>query len=190
MFAIYRPFMFTSPLHSSANLVQPKQEVMLTSIPTTSTDTESDNNDSLSRIEDQIVAMSYSDGFCNLSETTNRREPSRQLPGRSRSFDRRGAALLSDMLKSAMIVAAHVSPESTLKGGGTGRAHSRSSNIRGTSPSARKRCRSVDLSLGEDEDLSYEDEDTFEEDFTPRVGIPSFEARINRDTTKDKLQQR
>jgi hypothetical protein len=166
-----------------------EEEVMLSSSTTTTTSnmnmnmdtvTEVDNNNSFSRIEDQIVAMSYSDGFCNHSETessnNNRREFSRRVPARSRSFDRRGAALLSDMLKSAMTVAAQVSPESTLKGGGTGRAHSRSSNVRGTSPSAPKRSRSEVLSF---EALTFEAEaeDTFEEDLTPRVDIPSFEPQ-------------
>jgi hypothetical protein len=152
-------------------------------------DSEPNSSNASNRSEDQIASMSFSDSFCNHSESIPRRKPSGKLLGRSRSFDRRGAALLADMLKSAMTVAAQVSPESTLKGGGTGRAHDRSSNERGTSPSPSKRCRSVPDS----EALSFEAEDQFEEDpdFAPRRRqLPSLKSLINSDSTEDELQQR
>jgi hypothetical protein len=94
------------------------------------------------------------------------------------------------MLKSAMTVAAQVSPESTLKGGGTGRAHDRSRNSRGTSPSApsaSKRCRSVSESY-EAQVESFEGEDQFEEDpdFAPRRReLPSLKALIDSDAAED-----
>jgi hypothetical protein len=166
-------------------------------------DTEPNNSNAPNRSEDQIVSMSFSDSidtfcdpsdidtFCDPSESAPRREPSGRLPGRSRSFDRRGAALLADMLKSAMTVAAQVSPESTLKGGGTGRAHDRSRNTRGSSPSPSKRCRSVSES-NEAQEVSFEAEDEFEEDpdFAPkRRALPSLKALIDSDVVEDELEQ-
>jgi hypothetical protein len=154
-------------------------------------DTELNKSNAANLSEDQID--SFSDNFCNHSdyhsESTPRREPSGKLPGRSRSFDRRGAALLADMLQSAMTVAAQVSPESTLKGGGKGIAHDRSSSVRGTSPSPRKRCRSV---CNSNEVVPVEAEDQFEEDpdFAPRRLLPSLKSLINSDNAKDVLQQR
>jgi hypothetical protein len=162
-------------------------------------DTEPNNSNAPNHSEDQVVSMSFSDSFLDYSESTPpRREPSGRLPGRSRSFDRRGAALLADMLKSAMTVAAQVSPESTLKGGGTGRAHDRSRNTRGTSPSApsaSKRCRSVS-ELDEAQVVSFESEDQedrFEEDpdFAPRRrALPSLKALIDSDATEDEMEER
>jgi hypothetical protein len=164
-------------------------------------DTEPNNSNAPNRSEDQVVSMSFSDSFCDYSESRAppSREPSGKLPGRSRSFDRRGAALLADMLKSAMTVAAQVSPESTLKGGGTGRAHDRSRNSRGTSPSApsaSKRCRSVSES-NEAQVVSFEgedeDEDQFEEDpdFAPRRrALPSLKALIDSDAAEGEMEER
>jgi hypothetical protein len=169
-------------------------------------DTEPNNSNAPNRSEDQIVSMSFSDStdtfcdpsdidtFSDPSESTPPRVPSGKLPGRSRSFDRRGAALLADMLKSAMTVAAQVSPESTLKGGGTGRAHDRSRSTRGTSPSApspSKRCRSVSES-NEAQVVSFEAEDQFEEDpdFAPkRRALPSLKTLIDTDAAEDELEQ-
>jgi hypothetical protein len=88
-----------------------------------------------------------------------------------------------------MTVAAQVSPESTMKGGGTGRSHDRS---RGCSPSPPKRSRSV----SEAQVLSFEAEDQFEEDpdfaprRAPRRALPSLKSLINSDATEDELEQR
>jgi hypothetical protein len=165
-------------------------------------DTEPNNSNAPNRSEDQILSMSFSDNmdFSDPSESAPRREPSGKLPGRSRSFDRRGAALLADMLKSAMTVAAQVSPESTLKGGGTGRAHDRSRNSRGTSPSApsaSKRCRSVSESnearvVSFEGETEAEAEDQFEEDpdFAPRRrALPSLKTLMDTDAAEDELEQ-
>jgi hypothetical protein len=163
-------------------------------------DTEPNDSNAPNSSEDQILSMSFSDSndtfcdpsdidtFSDPSESAPPRVPSGKLPARSRSFDRRGAALLADMLKSAMTVAAQVSPESTLKGGGTGRAHDRSRNTRDSSPSPSKRCRSV----SESNEVSFEAEDQFEEDpdFAPkRRALPSLKALIDTDAAEDELEQ-
>jgi hypothetical protein len=91
-----------------------------------------------------------------------------------------------------------VSPESTLKGGGTGRAHSR--NTRDTSPSApsaSKRCRSVSESnearvVSFEAENEAENEDQFDEDpdFAPRRrALPSLKTLIDTDAAEDEMEQ-
>lgn len=106
---------------------------------------------SSSSSEDPDVA-SECFGYRTFPEPPTRRAPTGRAPGRSRSFDRRGAAGLADLMKSAMVVSAESSPESLMKRGGNGTSRDIE---RASSPSPRKvkRCRSVT------EDLIFEDED-------------------------------
>jgi hypothetical protein len=91
----------------------------------------------------------YSDHFRGYE--TPSLEPSGRVPGRSRSFDRRGAACLADLLKSAMVVSGDTDPDSLMKRGGNGSSRQMD---RGASPPPRKpkRCRSVTEDVREDED--------------------------------------